>query len=49
VDDVSIAEDTIAIACAGASNTHITLYHLPDGAGVRPLLSPSLRALRMGQ
>jgi len=36
VNDFSVAGQTVAIACAGARNTEVTLYHLPDRGAVRP-------------
>ena len=36
VNDFSLAAQTVAIACAGARNTEVTLYRLPDGGAVRP-------------
>jgi Zn-dependent protease with chaperone function len=36
VNDFSVAGQTVAIACAGARNTEVTLYRLPNGGALRP-------------
>jgi len=36
VNDFSVAAGTVAIACAGARNTEVTLYRLPAGGAVGP-------------
>jgi len=36
VNDFSVAAETVVIACAGARNTEVTLYRLPNGRAIRP-------------